>query len=97
MLDKLQGKKVFVALNSKSGAGVDNGSHGARTSVSSIIYIEGQVETFDDTWVSLINTKTTTLAQFSLNSGFNSSDNVISKQSEFTLISIQNILYINLI
>jgi len=95
MLNNLKDKQITVYVGSNSGAGISNGSHGARTSVSSTITISGVLFDFNDKYIHLKDTTTLILAQLGLNTGFNDDDKLTKINSANTLISLDQILFIN--
>lgn len=94
MLNDLINKKVQVYIGSNSGAGVSNGSHGERTSISSTIIVSGTVVDFNEKFIYLNDVKTQMLDQLD-QTVFGRGDKLANIESNNTIISLDKVLFIN--
>ena len=95
MLNNLKNKNITIYVGSNSGASVTNGTHGARTSVSSTVIITGVLSDFDDKFLHLKNTETSILSQLGVDMGFNDKNKLSSVVSSDTIVSLDKVLFIN--
>jgi hypothetical protein len=77
------------------GCGIDNGSHGARTSVNSTIIISGTLIDYDDRFLHLQNANILTLSILGVSIGFNDDTKISRAQVKDCYVSIDKILFIN--
>ena len=95
MINNLKNKKITVYVGSNSGAGVSNGNHGVRSSITSTITISGILFDFNDKFLHLKNTTTSILSQLGVDIGFSDNSKLTRVNSEDTLISLDQVLFIN--